>query len=411
MNEKFTDNLARLAVERGVNVQKDEIVLVRGTVESAPLARKIAKYAYERGAKLVKVVYSDNVLDALDKQYQTIETLENPLPQDFDLLNYIAENNGSFISIICDDPNALANADDKKITAYRKARMKRLVTYYDHVMASRNKWTIVSYPHPDWAKLVFPDLDEKSAYDKLGEYIAKTTRVDCDDPLAEWTSHTQNLRRRFEKLNAAKVKSFHYKNSLGTDVTVGMPDGYVFAGGSESCYGTPFNANMPTEEIFSAPDCNHIDGVIKASMPLSYSGKIINDISLTLKNGKIIDYSASTNQDLLKGMIETDEGSHSLGEIALVPYDSPISSLNTLFYETLFDENASCHFAIGKAYPTCVKGGEDMSKEQLAKLGINDSDVHVDFMVGTRDLEITATLADGSVVKVFENGNFTPDFD
>ena len=289
--------------------------------------------------------------------------------------------------------------------------MKGLAPYYDKAMSNKIKWTIIAYPHPEWAKLMFPDLDEKDAYKKLGKYIAKTTRVDNDDPVAAWGEHAENLRRRCELLNAAKIKSFRYRNKLGTDVVVGMPENYVFAGGAEECNGETFNANMPTEEIFSAPDCNRVDGIIKAAMPLCYNGKIIEGITLKLKDGAIIDFDAKTNKDVLKGIIETDEGSRRLGEIALVPYDSPISKLNTLFYETLFDENASCHFAIGRAYPTCVKGGDEMDSATLKKAGINESDVHVDFMVGTKDLEITAETADGKTISVFENGNFTKDFE
>ncbi len=190
-----------------------------------------------------------------------------------------------------------------------------------------------------------------------------------------------------------------------------MPEGYIFAGGAEECNGETFNANMPTEEIFSAPDCNNVDGVIKAAMPLCYNGKIIEGIELKLEHGRIVDYKASKNADVLKGIIETDEGAHRLGEIALVPYDSPISKLHTLFYETLFDENASCHFAFGRAYPTCVKGGDAMTAEQRKAAGINDSDVHVDFMVGTKDLSITAETRDGKKLVIFEDGNFTEDFE
>lgn len=411
MKDKYLDNLARLAVESGVNVKPGEEVMVRTYVDAAPLARKIAEYAYKRGAKRVYVEYKDDKLDAVDFKYQSTDALTHRPQFIYDSVNYFAENGGCYIAVLCNDPDSLKDADPDKITAFRSANMKGLKLYYQKAMANKVKWTIVAYPQRDWAKKVFPDLGDDEAYEKLGEYIAKTTRVDCDDPVAEWKRHAERLHRRCDKLNAAHIKSFRYKNSLGTDVTVGMPDNYVFAGGSEECDGEPFNANMPSEEVFSAPDCRKINGTVKASMPLSYSGKIIDGITLKLKDGKIVEYDAKTNRDVLKGIIETDDGSKSFGEIALVPYDSPISKLGTLFYETLFDENASCHFAIGKAYPTCVKGGDGMTEKQLKEAGINESDVHVDFMVGTRDLEITAVTADGKTIKVFENGNFTKDFD
>lgn len=411
MNKKTLENLACAVVESGVNVKQGEEVYVISSVEAVELTREVVKRAYERGAKRVCVHYKDDELDKLDFKYQSLDTITHKPQFVFDERNYFAEVDGCVINIICSDPNAFKDCDAEKITADYRARMEGLTVYYDKAMANKIKWSIIAYPHPEWAKLMFPELSEAEAVEKLGDYIAKTTRVDCDDPIKAWKEHAASLRRRSEKLNAANIKSFTYKNSLGTFVTVGMPENYVFAGGVEECRGMSFNANMPTEEVFSAPDCNNIDGVIKASMPLCYNGKIINGIELTLKHGRIVDYKAETNESVLKGIIETDEGSKSLGEIALVPYASPISELNTLFYETLFDENASCHFAIGRAYPTCVKGGDAMTKAELAALGINDSNVHVDFMVGTEDLEITALTRSGKTLKIFENGNFTKEFD
>lgn len=409
--KKLIKNLAKAVVFSGVNVQPNEEVLVQSSVYAVDLTREVVKLCYERGAKRVHVRYRDGENDKLDFANQSEETLTHKPQFVYDERNYFANVGGSVINIICEDPNALEHVDAAKITASRRADVAGLEPYYDKAMSNKIKWSIIAYPHPDWATLMFPDLKPRDAYKKLGKFIAKTTRVNNDDPVAAWKEHAAELKRRCDKLNAADIESFHYKNKLGTDVTVGMPKGYVFAGGAEDCNGITFNANMPTEEVFSAPDCNNINGVIKAAMPLCYNGKMIEGIELTLKAGKIIKATAKTNEDVLLGIIETDEGSHSLGEIALVPYDSPISKLNTLFYETLFDENASCHFAIGRAYPTCVKGGESMDKATLAKAGINDSGVHVDFMVGTKDLTITARTRDGKTVKVFENGNFTADFD
>ena len=411
MNKKNIHNLAKAVVCSGVNVQKDEEVLVITTIDGAELAREVAKQAYERGAKRVHVSYYDTELMNNDFAYQTVDTLTHPPQFTFDSRNYFAEVGGCVINIICENPNAFKDCDSNKLTQYTRAKMAGLEPYYEKAMSNKIKWSVISYPQRDWAKLMFPDLDEKDAYKKLGKYIAKVTRIDNDDPVAAWKEHSANLQKRCKLLNEANIKSFHYKNKLGTDVVVGMPENYVFAGGAEDCNGVSFNANMPTEEIFSAPDCRHVDGKIVASMPLCHNGKIIDGIELTLKDGEIVSYKAKTNEDILKGIIETDEGSKRLGEIALVPYDSPISKLHTLFYETLFDENASCHFAIGKAYPTCVEGGGDMSKEQLEKIGLNDSNEHVDFMVGTKDLSITAETRDGKNLVIFKDGNFTKDFE
>lgn len=411
--KKLIKGLSKAVVCSGVNVQNGDEVYVISSVHAVELTREVVRLCYERGAKRVVVRYNDDVLSKLDFEHQAVDTLTHKPQYVYDERNYFAKDDvsGCVINIFCADPNGLKDADGNKISLSRRADIKGLAPYYDKAMAHKVKWSIIAYPHPEWAKLMFPDLKPKDAYKKLGKYIAKTTRVDNDDPVAEWRAHSERLRVRSQKLTALNIKELHYMNALGTDLIVGLPEGYVFGGGEDECDGVAFNANMPTEEVFSAPDCRNINGVVKASMPLCYGGKIIDGLELTFKNGKITDYTATANADMLKGIIETDEGSRSLGEIALVPYDSPISKLHTLFYETLFDENASCHFAIGEAYPTCIKGGKDMSKKDLQDRGLNFSDVHVDFMVGTKDLNITALTRDGKTVEVFKNGNFTKEFE
>ena len=411
--KKLIKGLSQAVVQVGVNVQAGDEVYVISSVHAVELTHEVVRLCYERKAKRVVVRYRDDELTRLDYENQTIDTLTHKPQYVYDERNYFAKDdvNGCVINILCADPNGLKDADGNKISAAHRADMKGLTPYYDKAMAHKIKWSIIAYPHPEWAKLMFPDLKPKEAYKKLGKYIAKTTRVDNDDPAAAWKEHNAELKVRSKKLKELNIKELHYKNKLGTDLHVGLPEGYIFGGGVDVCGGVPFNANMPTEEVFSAPDCRNINGVVKASMPLCYGGKIIEGLSLTLKDGKITDYTADTNLDILKGIIETDEGSRSLGEVALVPYNSPISKLHTLFYETLFDENASCHFAIGEAYPTCIEGGKDMTREQLQERGLNYSDVHVDFMVGTKDLNITATTRDGKTVPIFVDGNFTKDFE
>ena len=411
--KKLNKGLAKAVVYCGVNVQPDEEVYVLSSVHATELTHEVVKLCYERGAKRVIVRYRDEELTRLDFEHQSTETLTHKPQFVYDERNYFALDKvkGCVINIICSDPNGLKDADGEKLAKAQRADMKGLKPYYDKAMSHKVKWSIIAYPHPEWAKLVFPDLKPKDAYKKLGKYIAKTTRVDNDDPQAAWEKHNAELKTRRQKLNSLNIKELHYVNKLGTDLRVGLPENYIFGGGVDEYGGVTFNANMPTEEVFSAPDCHNINGVVKASMPLCYGGKIIEGLELTLKDGRITDYTAKTNLDILKGIIETDEGSRSLGEVALVPYDSPISKLHTLFYETLFDENASCHFAIGEAYPTCVKGGPNMTSEELLSRGLNRSDVHVDFMVGTKDLNITATTRDGKTIPVFVDGNFTKDFE
>lgn len=409
--KKFNKALACAAVLTGANVQSGEEVYVLSSVYAAEFTHEVVKQCYGRGAKRVIVRYRDSELARLDYTHQTEQTLTSKPKFLYDERNYFADVDGCVINILCDDPNGLKDIDSAKMAAAHRADMRALAPYYNKSMAHKIKWTIVAYPHPDWAKLMFPELKDKAAYKKLAKYIAKATRIDGDDPQSDWKEHSQKLHARSKKLNDASITELHYKNALGTDLYVGMPQGYIFEGGAKDCNGINFHANMPTEEVFSAPDCRNINGIVKASMPLCYGGKIIEQPQFTLEKGRIVDYSAKTNVDVLKGIIETDDGSHSLGEIALVPYNSPISKLGRLFYETLFDENASCHFAIGQAYPTCIRDGDKLQKPELLSRGINDSDVHVDFMVGTKDLNITAKTADGKTFAVFENGNFAKNFE
>jgi aminopeptidase len=274
-------------------------------------------------------------------------------------------------------------------------------------MSNKNVWCVASIPTKPWAKKVFPDLSEEEAVEKLWENIFKTVRVDMEYPVAAWDEHKSNLKKSMEFLNNSKFKFLHYKNSLGTDLRIELPKDHIWLGGSDlTPEGVEFIANMPTEEVFTLPKKNGVNGVVWSSMPINRNGNIIDKFSLTFKEGRIVDFSAEEGYDVLKTLVETDEGSRYLGEVALVPYASPISKLGILFYNTLFDENASCHLAIGEAYPVCIKNGENMSKEELKKAEVNDSSVHVDFMIGTKDLEITGIAESGQEIPVFKDGNF-----
>ena len=250
-------------------------------------------------------------------------------------------------------------------------------------------------------------MSDKEAVEALWRVIFHTTRCDEDDPIEAWNQHRQSFEKRVKILNESQIKTLHFKNKLGTDLTIGMNKDYLFAGGgsytTDGIYSFP---NMPTEEIFTSPSFQEVNGIVYSSMPLNHNGQIIDDFSITFENGKIVDYQAKVGYDALKSIIETDEGSHYLGEVALVPYDSLISQMNILFYNTLYDENASCHLAIGKGFSECIKDGLSMNKEQLKEKGINDSLTHVDFMFGTSDLSIIATLEDESEMIIFKDGNF-----
>ncbi len=314
----------------------------------------------------------------------------------------------AFLRIAASDPELMKDVDPKKIAKQNKTLSIALNEYRSRLMSNKNVWCVASIPTEPWAKKVFPDVSAEEAVAKLWDAIFKAVRVDEDDPVAAWTTHQANLNKSLDFLNGHKFDSLRYKNSIGTDVVVELPKKHIwFGGGDDSLEGYTFVANMPTEEVFTLPHANGVNGKIVSSMPLNHNGNLVNNFSLTFKDGLVVDFDAEQGYETLKELLDTDDGAKRLGEVALVPYDSPISNQNILFYNTLFDENASCHFALGKAYPICVEGGNDMDIEALKLEGANDSLTHVDFMVGTSDLQIIGVKNDGTEVTVFENGNFT----
>jgi len=407
MDEIILKKYAKLVVHTGVNVQKGQPVVIMAPIETADFVRAIAEEAYKAGAKDVHVEWKDDELSRIRYLQAPDEVFDeiNSWKKDFNLTNL--HNGAAFIQILASDPEIFKGVDVSRIARQQKVVAQELKEYYDGLMANKNAWTIVSVPTAAWARKVFPELAEEEAMNKLWQAILKAVRVDLEDPVAAWKEHTLNLRKSMDFLNSNNFKYLHYKNSLGTDLTIELPEGHQWVGGSEyTTGGVEFNANMPTEEVFTLPKKTGVEGRVVSSMPLNYNGNIIDNFTLTFKEGRIVDYAAEKGLDVLKNLIETDEGSHYLGEVALVPYNSPISNQKILFYNTLFDENASCHLAIGRAYSPCLKNSENMTKEQLLAAGVNDSLVHVDFMIGTEDLEITGITAEGKKVPVFAQGNF-----
>lgn len=397
---------AKLMVKIGACVRKDDDVLIISSLEGAPLAQAITEYCYKAKAKRVTVSYVDDKASRLHFLYQDEETLKQIPSWEADMKNSYNDKHAVTIRILSEDPHLYDGVDPDKIAARSRATHKALKQYYDNAMSNKIRWTLCAVPSEAWAKTVFPELSASKAVNKLWELIIKAMRLDAKDSVKAWQDFQNNSLGRIEKLNSLNLKELRYKNSIGTDFTIGLPKGAYFSGAKENTtYGAPFCANMPTEEIFTLPDKNTGNGRIVASMPLVHNGTVIEDFYLELKDGLIVDYNAKKGYETLKNIIETDEGSRRLGEIALVQYDSPIQNLHTLFYNTLFDENASCHFAIGEAYPL-IRGAEKMSKEELAALGANSSDEHVDFMVGTADLSITGISADGTETPIFRDGNF-----
>lgn len=321
--------------------------------------------------------------------------------------NDYAAKGAAFLSIVSNDPEGLKGIDPSKVALWSKNASMACKPFNDSLDLGINAWCVAGASSIKWANKVYPDMSDSEAVEALWNAIFKAAKVTSDDPLATWQEHRKSFEARVKHLNDLNLKSMTYTNSLGTDLTVTFNDDYLFAGGggytTSNLYYFP---NIPTEEIFTSPARNGTNGVVYSSLPLNYNGNLIDEFKMVFKDGKIIDFDAKVGKDVLNEMLNIDEGSRYLGEVALVPYDSPISNMKTLFYNTLFDENASCHLAIGKGFGECIKDGLTMSKEQLLEKGINDSLTHVDFMIGTSDLKIVGTTKDDQEVMIFENGNF-----
>lgn len=407
MNNKTLQKYADLALKIGINLQQKQTLVIMSPVETAPFTRMLVETAYKMGAKEVVVHWNDDFCKKMRFLHGDIEIFENMPQWEIDSLMFYAEKNAAFLSIAANDPELLKGIDSKKIAKAQTARNVGLKSYYEKVMTNTIQWNIISVPTSAWAKKVFPNLSEEEAVENLWKAIISSVKADTENPVETWHKHLANLKEKMDYLNKKQFKKFVIKNSIGTNLTVHLPNRHLWASGKDiTKSGIEFVANIPTEEVFSMPYKYGVDGIVKASKPLNYGGTLIENFSLTFKDGKIIDFSAESGEEALKNLINTDEGAKYLGEIALVPYDSPISNSNILFYNTLFDENASCHLAIGQAYPSCIEEGDTFNKQQMEEAGMNDSLVHVDFMFGTKDLDITGIDSYGREEKIFKNGNW-----
>lgn len=406
MNAKLLKKYAELIVETGVNLKKGEELFISAETDNAPFAREIALAGYKKGAVRVTVQWSDRYTDRLRFTHESKSSLTDIPAWQIARSDYIADRKCCYVCVLSEDPDLMECADSSLISAVSAKKHELFAKFYDASMSNSIKWTIAATPTPAWAKKVFPELSPSEAVKALWEKIAFSVRLDSADPVGEWKAHCARLAHICSELNSLGAEALEFRSGAGTDLVVGLPENYVFQGGSElSRDGVPFAANMPTEEVFSAPSKYTANGRVVSSMPLVYNGKIVRDFGFTVKNGKIIDCFAQKGLDVLTEILNTDEGSRYLGEVALVPFDNPVNNLNTVFYNTLFDENARCHFAIGRAYPSCVKGGETLTKAELEAAGLNYSAVHVDFMTGTDDLAVTA-LKNGKRIPVMADGNF-----
>ena len=407
MEAKFKE-YAKLLVEVGVNIQKGQTLVIGSPVDCAWFARLCARAAYAAGCREVVMRWSDDELTR-EKYLHAEDSVFDSLPAwqaEFD--NGYARQGAAFLHISARDPENLVGVDPDRIARSQRSSGEALREYRELTMSNTVPWCIGSIPIPSWARKVFPGCPDGEAVEKLWEAIFQTVRVDGSGAAVDrWREHLAGLKGHMDRLNGLNLESLHYTNSLGTDLTIRLPEGHIWAAGSSATKsGLPFIANMPTEEVFTAPLRNGVDGVVCSSMPLVHNGVVIDKIRFQVKEGKIVEASAQTGEDALKAAITLDEGASYFGEVALVPYDSPISRQKLLYYNTLFDETASCHLAFGEAYPECLRGGAEMSKEERKARGLNDSITHVDFMVGTADLSITGKTRDGREVPVFVDGNF-----
>jgi aminopeptidase len=406
--QELINKLAKLAVKVGVNVQKGQIVIVRATTEVKELAREITEEAYKAGAKHVYVQWSDDFVSKSSLMYQTVEDLTDIPAWLVDQQRKFMDDGACYISVSSPIPGLNKEVDPMKAQKQGVAAQKALSFFREHMMGNRTQWTIVAAPNPIWAKQVFPKLAEDDAVEALWNAIFDASRVyEGKDPIQAWDKHNEVLLAHNKVLNDYNFKHLHFKNKLGTDLIVELVKDHVWAGGGEhSTKGVYFNPNIPTEETFTMPYKWGTQGKVVATKPLNYQGKLIEDFWLEFKDGKVVNYDAKKEKEALKNILETDEGSSYIGEIALISHDSPISNTNILFLNTLFDENASCHMALGRAYPMNVKNGVDTPISELEKIGYNNSMVHSDFMFGSSDMEIVGVTEDGKKVKVFEKGNF-----
>lgn len=407
--ERFQEQLekyAELVVKMGINVQPGQILVVNATLEEASFVRKVVKKAYEVGAKDVYVDWADDEIRRIRLQDAPFESLKEVPTWKVRGFEQWAEEGAAFLNIYAPNPELLNEVDSERFATASRAGQTAMHKFREYIQNDRVSWSIASVATEPWAQSLFPDLEIEVAMEKLWELIFMATRVAEADPVAAWQAHIQKLQERLAYLNANKFKKLHYK-APGTELTIELPEGHKWlGGGARTAGGTFFLPNLPTEEVFTVPLKTSVNGVVTSTKPLNFGGKLIENFSLTFENGRIVDVQAEQGYESLKSLVETDEGSHYLGEVALVPHDSPISNAGVVFKNTLFDENASNHIAIGSAYPTCLEGGEAMERDELEMLGVNSSVTHEDFMIGSKDMDIDAETSDGQRVPLFRNGNW-----
>lgn len=406
MNKTIYKRFADVAIKVGINLQKGQDVLLYVSTRQREFAKYIVESCYKNGARKVIINWTDEDIDYVSYKYASEEALAKVEDYEEERARHNSKSIPCRIYVEDDNPNAFNGLDSDKIMRIRQARRKVIKKYRD-LVEGKDQWLIIAVPSKEWAKLVFPDDKPSVAYKKLWQAIIKTTRIDSNNPIKAWNDHVNFLKEKASKLNSLKLDYLKYKSSNGTDFTIKLHKMHLWQAASEySTRGIEFVANMPTEEVFTMPDRFGVDGVVHSSKPLSYNGEIIDDFTIWFEKGKAVKCEAKRGQKVLQSIIDTDETSCRLGEVALVPYSSPINQTGILFYNTLFDENAACHLAFGQAFRDNLVGYETMSEEEFKKIDFNDSLVHVDFMIGTKDLSIKGYDKEGKEYIIFKDGNF-----
>ena len=407
MKKSLLRKYAKLLVVKGVNIQKGQDLNIYSSVEQASFVSLIVEEAYKVGARKVRVHFYDEAINKLDSLYQSEEALSTVEIYEKAELDYRVEHLPARLYITSDDPDGMKGIDQEKMSKVRRSRYQILKPYLDKI-ENKEQWCIAGASSYAWAKKIFPNLTPTKAKEKLWEAILYTSRVTEGDPIKNWEEHNKNLSSRCAYLNSLHLKELHYESSNGTSLKVGLIDDCLFEGGSEKALGSNiiFNPNIPSEECFSSPKRGKAEGIVYATKPLSYQGELIEDFSVRFENGKVIEVKAKKGEELLRKMVSMDEGASQLGEVALIPYNSPINNTGILFYETLFDENASCHLALGAGFTNLIKDYEKYTLDELKEKGINDSMIHVDFMIGSKDMNIVGITKENKEVQIFKDGDW-----
>ena len=404
MKDSF-EKYAELLLFKGLNIKEGQPLLITSPIECIDFVRIIAKKAYEYGVHDIYYDWSDSYLKRYELENLSEEDLNNSSFWNKKIYDEYAKKNGAFLMLTAEESEIFDGVDADKISKSSYINRTSRPIYKEKQGKYEVPWCIAMVSTEVSSKKIFPNTE--GAKDRLWEEIFKACLINEKDPLTEWDKKIANSKSNVKKLNDLHLKKLHYTNSLGTDLEIGLGEGHIWCGADEKMPdGRALLVNIPTEEIFTSPLMNATNGIVYASKPLIYNGTMINDFWIRFENGKVVDFDAKEGKEVLDGMINIDEGSCRLGEAALVEYDSPISNSGILFYNTLFDENAACHLALGNGFPSCYRDGVEMTREELLEVGVNQSNEHTDFMIGTADLKIVGTTVDDRKITIFENGNF-----